>query len=154
MGIYQTKLYTYEGEWVEDLKDGFGVITLLDNNCKYQGQFQKDEFLLNQDIIIKFPDDSIYKGQIQNYKPHGKGYLQFIDGKIQDGNFKDGNFINQEQAEEQNQNEQVSYHQENQNIKNTIQIDSSDQQAIQLNQTIDQQKNLLQQLDDSSNQST
>lgn len=35
--IFLAKQYTYEGEWVDDLKDGFGVITLQDNNCKYQG---------------------------------------------------------------------------------------------------------------------
>ncbi|CAD8146305.1 unnamed protein product [Paramecium pentaurelia] len=151
MGIYQTKQYTYEGEWVDDLKDGFGVITLQENNCKYQGQFQKDEIVINQEIIIKFPDDSIYKGQIKNYQPHGKGYLQFIDGKIQDGNFKEGNFIDQEEVKDKN--EQIKSNQENTNQEQKDQTDSQNQSEQNLNQTINQneQQQQQQQIDDSSN---
>lgn len=60
MGIFQCMEYVYEGEWVNDLKEGFGLLNRVNENAKYQGQFINDELDTSQKIIIKYGDGSIY----------------------------------------------------------------------------------------------
>ena len=47
----------------------------------------------SKDVLIKYKNGDIYKGSIQNFKPHGKGKLQLFDGKIEEGIFENGIFI-------------------------------------------------------------
>ncbi|KAM3137147.1 hypothetical protein pb186bvf_010693 [Paramecium bursaria] len=90
MGLFQNKEYIYEGEWMQDKKQGFGVITFQDSQIKFQGQFINDQIDESQQVLIKYPNGRIYQGQIKDLKPHGEGYLADENGQQFNGQFKDG----------------------------------------------------------------
>ena len=44
----------------------------------------------NDPDVLIFDDGSVYKGEMKNKKPHGKGVLTRKDGSVHDGEFENG----------------------------------------------------------------
>ena len=63
----------YEGEWKDDLQNGYGTWT--------------------------FADGSIYVGEWKNGEYHGHGRLTYPDGKKHEGEWKDGVYVGEEKPE-------------------------------------------------------
>ena len=66
----------YEGDVVNDLKEGEGKLTYSDGRV-LTGTFQKDECIKG---LLQFPDGSRYDGELKNGKRHGYGTYKFADG--------------------------------------------------------------------------
>ena len=77
----------YEGDWVNDMKQGVGRLETADTIFIYKGQFLNDVF--NGDGIYKY-GETTYEGKFLNGVFHGKGKITYPDGKIYQGDWKDG----------------------------------------------------------------
>jgi len=79
---YSNKSYKYEGNFINDVKDGYGVITYDKTNFvhKYEGFFVKDKpFQIYG--IINFKSGDIYEGFFENNLKDNVGLYLFIDSK-------------------------------------------------------------------------
>ena len=79
---YSNKNYKYEGNFINDVKDGFGVITYDKTNFvhRYEGFFVKDKpFQIYG--IINFKSGDIYEGFFENNLKDNVGLYLFIDSK-------------------------------------------------------------------------
>ena len=79
---YLNKNYKYEGNFINDVKDGYGVITYDKSNFvqKYEGFFVKDKpFQIYG--IINFKSGDIYEGFFENNLKDNVGLYLFIDSK-------------------------------------------------------------------------
>lgn len=103
----------YSGEFIQDKKNGHGVITYKDGS-KYTGEFFNDEKeghgtlissngdkyvgnwkhnLQNGYGVLNSSDGSTYSGSFLNGNKEGKGTLKKIDGTMLSGNFKNNELI-------------------------------------------------------------
>lgn len=104
-----TKDNYYEGEFVNDIYEGYG--TLVIDNVKYKGNFHngmKNGYGKLNNSISKnsyegewkddmkngqgketYPDGSTYEGTFLKGKKEGKGKLYLLNGTIYEGSFKD-----------------------------------------------------------------
>ena len=79
---YNYKNYKYEGNFINGVKDGYGVITYDKSNFvhKYEGFFVKDKpFQIYG--IINFKSGDIYEGFFENNLKDNVGLYLFIDSK-------------------------------------------------------------------------
>eukprot|EP01039_Chlorochromonas_danica_P006857 gene6857-7578_t len=103
---------SYEGEYDEENGEYCGEgIAKLDNECQYEGNFQKGffqgkgKFTWPDGVIFEgdfdhntligkgtytYPDGSVYFGDIYNGKRHGQGKLTTSMGQIYEGEWQDG----------------------------------------------------------------
>jgi len=87
----------YQGEWKDDMKDGYGMFTYINGN-KYKGKW-KDDMKDGYGIFIYAAGDK-YKGRFKNDMANGRGIITYANGNIYEGEFKDdifhgyGTFIN------------------------------------------------------------
>ncbi|EAR84709.1 protein kinase (macronuclear) [Tetrahymena thermophila SB210] len=83
----------YEGQWVNDKKDGFGILEYKSGN-KYEGYFKNDCF--NGKGIYyyyKEGDNKMkYEGQWVNNQKDGFGILEYKSGNKYEGQFKNDDF--------------------------------------------------------------
>ncbi|CAD8086609.1 unnamed protein product [Paramecium sonneborni] len=80
VGSYFTNELEYEGEWLQNVYNGFGKY-YLDGKLSYQGQFKDG---LKHGAGIEYYDaDSYFVGNFQNNKKNGIGTLYRIKEKIQ-----------------------------------------------------------------------
>jgi len=95
----------YEGEWLEDKANGYGVHTHLDG-ATYSGDWKNDlqhgkgnllkyrKFIKKKICwkgVEKWPDGSRYEGQFFEGKKHGKGCFSWADGSSYEGDFMENN---------------------------------------------------------------
>ena len=76
-GEYTCKIYTYKGTFLQGKKSGKGTELNLINKIEYKGDFNEDK--KNGKGEEKYPDGTIYIGDFKNDKKHGKGKM-FLDG--------------------------------------------------------------------------
>lgn len=79
----------YEGEYENDLKDGFGVYKWKSGNI-YKGRYKED--LRHGYGEMYWTDGSTYKGMWHKGIQHGKGLMEFPDGKVKEGLFENNIF--------------------------------------------------------------
>ena len=110
-GEEKTSDYTYEGEFLNDLKHGKGKIKYKNTGDYYEGEFTKGEItgtgkylwknkhMYNGDFvggkmhgkgIYKWPDGNEYEGEYINNIKEGEGVFKWKDGRIYKGKFKRG----------------------------------------------------------------
>lgn len=105
--------YTYEGQFVDGKKCGYGISKDLRNNTSYEGNFSLDSFnghgelvdsisgkvLYSGNWIDGVPQGSgkllldglhVYSGSIVNGVPQGSGTCQYSDGSEYVGDWKSG----------------------------------------------------------------
>ena len=78
----------YEGEWVDNKAEGFGIYTSLDGT-KYEGYWVDDK--QQGKGREEWPDGNIYVGDYMEGKKHGQGKFTWNDGAIYEGEFVDNN---------------------------------------------------------------
>jgi hypothetical protein len=80
---------TYQGEWVQDRREGKGVMTYA-SGARYDGYWHFDKFH-KTGTFTGGPEDLVskYEGEWQNGRMHGKGTLHFTNGDVFKGSFKD-----------------------------------------------------------------
>ena len=76
-GEYICKQYTYKGTFLQGKKSGKGTEVNLINKVEYKGDFSEDK--KNGKGEEKYPDGTIYIGEFKDDKKHGKGKM-FLDG--------------------------------------------------------------------------
>ena len=76
-GEYTCKQYTYKGTFLQGKKNGKGTEVNLINKIEYKGDFSEDK--KNGKGEEKYPDGTIYIGDFKDNKKHGKGKM-FLDG--------------------------------------------------------------------------
>ena len=86
-GTYTSEAETYEGNWVEDKKEGEGFLTFKDK-ITYKGSFKNNKF--NGEGEMKWPNNIYYKGEFSNNLFHGKGFLKGNNDNTYTGNFSKG----------------------------------------------------------------
>ena len=117
IGIEQSEEggYTYEGEFVNNKKEGLGTIIWKDG-CKYQGEFKNNQ--MHGYGIIEFSGDNYYQGEIKNGKMEGFGEFLWSDKRKYIGNYKNDkrngfgiymSKINEIQYCSENENDQDAY---------------------------------------------
>ena len=77
--------YTYEGEFNDNKKEGYGTIIWEDGN-KYQGEFKNNQ--LNGYGLIEYPGKKYYQGEIKNGRMDGFGEFFWNEDKKYIGNYK------------------------------------------------------------------
>ena len=79
--------YVYEGDLVEGLMEGSGIIKFADGSW-YEGQFKNDKY--EGKGKISFKNGGSYEGEFNNNLMNGKGKYIYPDGKFYEGNFQNG----------------------------------------------------------------
>lgn len=75
----------YEGEYLKDKKEGFGIFKWASGNI-YRGQYKEDE---REGIgEMRWVDGSSYIGQWERGIQHGYGRMKFLDGSMKEGLFE------------------------------------------------------------------
>ena len=103
--------YKYEGNYHNDMKNGFGIIIFFNSGDKYEGNFIDDEitghgkYIWNNKCIYegdffegklhgrgiyKWPNGMEYDGEYYNNVKEGKGRFKWKNGLIFNGNFLEG----------------------------------------------------------------
>ncbi len=82
-------LVLYEGEYRNDVKDGFGEYRWASGNV-YKGYYNKDKRHYYGEMF--WNDGSIYKGEWYEGVQHGYGKMIFATGEIKEGFFDNGVF--------------------------------------------------------------
>ena len=81
----------YIGEWKHNLKNGKGIIYYENNTIKYEGNFFKDKFKGWGKFY--YPDGKYYIGEWKNNLRHGDGKLYYKNNNIEyEGNFYEDKF--------------------------------------------------------------
>ncbi|KAL4449316.1 hypothetical protein ABPG74_015698 [Tetrahymena malaccensis] len=83
----------YQGEYVNDCKQGQGFFIKYSDNTTYFGSFEQDA--KNGLGIEYYPNNTQYVGEFKNWKTHGKGKLIETNTKkvIYEGKWKNGKFV-------------------------------------------------------------
>jgi len=71
----------YEGQVVNDLKEGIGTIQFIDGRI-FEGKFRQDEA---SDGTMSYIDGALYKGELHHRNRHGFGVYHFSDGSFYEG---------------------------------------------------------------------
>lgn len=68
----------YEGQVVNDLKEGIGTIEFTDGRS-FRGKFRQDEA---SEGTMSYIDGAQYTGELHHGNRHGKGVYRFLDGSV------------------------------------------------------------------------
>ena len=79
--------YKYEGNFKNDKKNGYGVLTYLKSKDKYEGEF-KDNKITGYGYYI-WENGHSFKGDFVDGKMNGKGLYKWPDGIEYEGEYKD-----------------------------------------------------------------
>ena len=103
--------YKYKGEFLDDLRNGYGQLEFLQNGDLYEGEFKEGEitgkglYIWNNkqqykgDFVkgikhgkgkYKWPDGFEYEGEYNNGIREGLGTYKWKDGRVFKGRFKNG----------------------------------------------------------------
>ena len=81
----------YIGQWKKDLKNGKGTLYYPNGNIQYEGDWVNNKKEGNGKYILE--DGEYYKGEWKNGSINGKGTLYYSNGNIQyEGDFINGEF--------------------------------------------------------------
>lgn len=86
-GKEKTPDYIYDGEFLNDLKDGHGRLEYVNSDGFYEGQFSKG-FLTGKGFY-KWDNQHTYEGDFVDGKMHGRGVYKWPDGSHYEGEYKD-----------------------------------------------------------------
>lgn len=86
---------SYEGDWVDDKMQGFGVY-YYSNGDVYAGEFFDNKH--NGFGRYFFADGTKYVGEWKNHLMHGTGKYRDINGAKWKGEFRNGEYMSKEQA--------------------------------------------------------
>jgi len=78
---------SYEGEWLNELKHGFGVEKMNDGST-YEGYFEDD--MKNGQGTFRWPAGEVYTGGFKDNKIHGRGKYVWNAEKWYDGEWFEG----------------------------------------------------------------
>lgn len=81
--------YTYIGNWVNDKRNGKGIIT-YSNGDVFDGCWKNDKI---ENGIMKYSNNSSYEGEWLENKRHGKGILTYPNGNILNGQWDNNKII-------------------------------------------------------------
>ena len=84
----------YEGDFINNKKEGKGRIKFLESNVIYEGTFINDN--IEGYGIFKYTNGNIYEGEVKNWKMNGNGAYKYRNGKILKGRFVDNKIVNYE----------------------------------------------------------
>ena len=84
----------YEGDFINNKKEGKGRIKFLESNVIYEGTFINDN--IEGYGIFKYTNGNIYEGEVKNWKMNGNGAYKYKNGKILKGRFVDNKIVNYE----------------------------------------------------------
>lgn len=87
-GEEKSEEYIYNGEFLEDNKDGYGKLEYLQNGDIYEGDFSKGEITGKGKYI--WSNKEQYEGDFLNGIKHGKGIYKWPDGIVYEGEYKQG----------------------------------------------------------------
>lgn len=76
---------TYDGEWIDNKKNGFGIITYTNGN-RYEGEWNYDK--INGKGKMTYNNGDIYEGDWENDKKNGRGTITYGNGEIYEGEWK------------------------------------------------------------------
>jgi len=93
--LIKTKVESYEGDWVDDKMEGFGIYTYANGDI-YEGEFKDNKHHGYGKYF--FSDGSYYIGEWSNHKFHGSGRYNDINNVKWDGEFRSGEYKSKEQA--------------------------------------------------------
>lgn len=77
----------YEGEMVEGVRSGHGVLTWADGS-RYEGQFQNG--VRHGQGTLSLPTGNVYTGAFQHDAMTGSGRFEWTNGDVYEGDFVDG----------------------------------------------------------------
>ncbi|MCB9201736.1 MAG: hypothetical protein H6604_01625 [Flavobacteriales bacterium] len=80
----------YEGNWVENKKQGFGKYTSASTGDVYEGNWVDD--IRSGQGKLTWKDGKTFVGNFENNMPKGEGKMIYADGTEQDGVFENGIF--------------------------------------------------------------
>ena len=83
-GTYLSSQFTYEGEYSNGLKSGFGVLKATDHS-NYTGGFAFDK--KEGEGEFKMANGDNYKGAWKDDKKNGKGKYSFMNGTVYEGDY-------------------------------------------------------------------
>ncbi|MFD2742284.1 MULTISPECIES: PLD nuclease N-terminal domain-containing protein [Sphingobacterium] len=85
-GVWDASGGTYNGDWKENKRDGYGVYNWKDG-VRYEGEFRQDK--REGKGSYYWPSGERYVGQWKNNQRHGQGVLYDKDGNVSyDGNWE------------------------------------------------------------------
>ena len=84
----------YEGDFINNKKEGKGRIKFLESNVIYEGTFINDN--IEGYGIFKYTNGNVYEGEVKNWKMNGNGAYKYRNGKILKGRFVDNKIVNYE----------------------------------------------------------
>jgi hypothetical protein len=84
---------TYEGEWKNSKRHGFGVWVRPDGT-RYVGEWENNK--PNGEGILFNADGSKYTGAWKDGRRHGQGMMSYADGSQVAGEWKEGRFVGEE----------------------------------------------------------
>jgi len=76
----------YDGEWKDDMKEGFGVYHFYAKDSKYQGEWKADK--MHGKGTYFYADGSYYQGDWVEDKREGKGTFFFANGSRYEGEWR------------------------------------------------------------------
>ncbi len=77
----------YKGYFQDGNPTGWGTLTLFSLGESYEGFFEDGRL---QEGTVYYPDGTIYKGKLQDLKPHGLGATWKLGRKVSQGDFENG----------------------------------------------------------------
>ncbi|KAH0795963.1 MORN repeat protein [Histomonas meleagridis] len=86
-GIYTDGGATYDGEFVEDQYQGYGVYTAIDGSV-YKGEWKSGK--MHGHGIYTWPDGSFFEGEWENGKMEGPGTYTDKDKNVWKGTWHEG----------------------------------------------------------------
>lgn len=90
-GVFKHTQYMYEGNWVNNFRDGLGKLTYLDGRI-YEGLYKEGKKHGKGKLI--YADGSIYDGEWNMGSREGSGVYTNVDGSTWVGEFKNNEFYN------------------------------------------------------------
>jgi len=92
-GAWTASNESYNGQWRNDHRDGFGRQVWKDERARrvYEGQFQAGNFDGHGRMEWHTPNGMmVYEGQYSNDLKHGAGHYAWPDGRVYDGQWRYG----------------------------------------------------------------
>ena len=80
--------YKYTGEFLDNLRHGYGCLQFLENGDYYEGEFQRGEITGKGKYI--WSNNTEYEGDFVSSIKHGKGKYKWPDGMEYEGDYNNG----------------------------------------------------------------
>jgi len=112
-GRFENREIIYEGNFINNLYEGQGILKFLTNGAEYQGSFKSGKFHGHGEFIdqnndhyvgsfinnmksgngtMKYESGSTYNGKWENNMRHGQGEMKWTNGTVYQGEFVNDKF--------------------------------------------------------------